>query len=62
MVPAEDALDPVVGGKLNAEQYEEVMAYIRRREKIAAIKRYREITGEGLKECKDAVDALEKTL
>jgi ribosomal protein L7/L12 len=29
---------------------------------IAAIKRYRELTGAGLKESKDAVDALQRTL
>jgi ribosomal protein L7/L12 len=29
---------------------------------IAAIKRYRELTGSGLKESKDAVDALQRSL
>ena len=31
-------------------------------QKILAIKHYREVTGEGLKDCKDAMDQLEEEL
>lgn len=37
----------------------EVLGLLGQGKKIAAIKRYREVTGTGLKEAKDAVDALE---
>lgn len=40
----------------------EVEQLIRRGNQIEAIKRYRDLTGAGLKESKDAVDALAKTL
>jgi ribosomal protein L7/L12/DNA-binding beta-propeller fold protein YncE len=42
-----------------ASQFAELAELIRSGEKIAAIKRYREITGTGLKAAKDAVEALE---
>lgn len=37
---------------------EEFNFYISKHDKIRAIKRYRELTGEGLKEAKDYVDSL----
>ncbi|BDI29659.1 hypothetical protein CCAX7_17100 [Capsulimonas corticalis] len=40
---------------------DEVRALVRQGRTIEAIKVYRELTGEGLKECKDAVEALEIT-
>lgn len=40
----------------------EVIAYLERGEKIGAIKFYREKTGLGLKEAKDAVEAIEARL
>jgi ribosomal protein L7/L12 len=42
------------------ERGAEITALLRRRRKIEAIKRYRELTGVGLKEAKDAVDAIER--
>jgi ribosomal protein L7/L12 len=42
--------------------YSQVEALVRTRNKIEAIKIYREYTGTGLKEAKDAVDAIEKEL
>lgn len=38
------------------------LQWLRQGNKIEAIKAYREHTGTGLKEAKDAIDALEKTL
>lgn len=38
----------------------QVLDAVRRGNKIVAIKRYRELTGLGLKEAKDAVDELER--
>ncbi|MBC8043781.1 MAG: ribosomal protein L7/L12 [Rhizobacter sp.] len=40
----------------------EIEQLIRQGNQIEAIKRYRDLTGAGLKEAKDAVDALAKTL
>lgn len=40
----------------------EALQWLRKGNKIEAIKAYREHTGVGLKEGKDAVDALERTL
>jgi ribosomal protein L7/L12 len=40
----------------------EVVDFLRRGQKIWAVKRYREATGVGLKEAKDAVDEIERTL
>jgi ribosomal protein L7/L12 len=45
------------------EQYDAAIEdLVRRRQKIEAIKRYRERHGVGLKEAKDAIDALEERL
>lgn len=41
---------------------EKILALIRRGDKIQAIKRMRELTGMGLAESKDAVEAIERTL
>jgi ribosomal protein L7/L12 len=41
---------------------QEVSSLVRQGRKIEAIKRYREATGLGLKEAKDAVDALERRI
>jgi ribosomal protein L7/L12 len=46
---------PVLGPDASPEQL------LRAGRKIEAIKRYRELTGSGLKEAKDAVEALERT-
>ena len=46
---------PAAGGPVDAE----VEAHLRSGHKIMAIKRYRELYGVGLKEAKDAVEALE---
>ena len=40
----------------------EIVRLIRATNKIEAIKRYREMTGLGLRESKDAVEAIEATL
>lgn len=45
-----------------ADSYPEVLTALRAGNKIQAIKAYREATGEGLKDAKDAVEALEKRL
>jgi ribosomal protein L7/L12 len=39
---------------------DEVLALLEAGKKIAAIKRYRELTGAGLREAKDAVDEIER--
>ncbi len=45
---------------ISALEDEEFNLYISKQEKIKAIKRYRELTGEGLREAKDYVDSLFK--
>ena len=40
----------------------QLRSLLEQKETIAAIKRYRELTGSGLKESKDAVDALQRSL
>lgn len=40
----------------------QLLAMLRQKQLIGAIKRYRELTGVGLKESKDAVEALERSL
>ena len=40
----------------------ELRTLLEQKQLIAAIKRYRTLTGEGLKESKDAIDALQRTL
>lgn len=47
---------------LTDAQIDELSGHIFRGEKIAAIKVYREMTGTSLKEAKEAVEDLEKTL
>ncbi len=47
---------------LTPGQLDELKALLRRGNKIEAIKHFRTYTGFGLKEAKDAVDALEKQL
>jgi hypothetical protein len=44
------------------DEQEEIIALLRAGHKIQAIKRYREMTDLGLKEAKDAVDAIEARL
>jgi ribosomal protein L7/L12 len=48
------------GGRLPAGELAEVLNLIKRGQKIEAIKHYHERTGVGLKEAKDAVDAIER--
>jgi ribosomal protein L7/L12 len=40
----------------------ELRTLLEQKQLIAAIKRYRELTGEGLKESKDAVEALQRSI
>jgi ribosomal protein L7/L12 len=40
----------------------ELRTFLEQKQLISAIKRYRELTGSGLKESKDAVEALQRTL
>lgn len=40
----------------------QLLALLQQKQLIAAIKRYRQLTGSGLKESKDAVEALQRTL
>ena len=40
----------------------QLLAFMRQKQLIDAIKRYRELTGVGLKESKDAVEALDRSL
>lgn len=40
----------------------ELLASLKQGQTISAIKRYRELTGSGLKESKDAIDAYQRTL
>jgi ribosomal protein L7/L12 len=49
-----------LGLRENDPDLEEVVSLLRDGKKIQAIKVYREVTGEGLKEAKDAVEALER--
>jgi ribosomal protein L7/L12 len=49
-------------GVLTAGQLDELKSLLRRGHKIEAIKNYRFYTGLGLREAKDAMDALEKNL
>jgi ribosomal protein L7/L12 len=42
----------------NAEMPPEVIELAQRGEKVAAVKKHRELTGSGLQEAKEAVDAL----
>ena len=46
------------GAAVSGDLQQELMALMQKGEKIMAIKRYREATGVGLKEAKDAVEAL----
>lgn len=46
----------------SSEAQPEIMNYLRNGQKINVIKVYMEQTGAGLKEAKDAVDALERKL
>ncbi|MGN9755770.1 ribosomal protein L7/L12 [Streptomyces sp. SD31] len=47
-----------LGLQADEPRMDEVLALLRNGKKIEAIKVYREITGEGLKEAKDAVERL----
>lgn len=49
-------------GPADADADPEVLDAIRQNQKIEAIRRYRQLTGLGLKESKDAVEALEARL
>lgn len=51
--PQVDALPQQKKSRLHPE----VLAFLDRGEQIRAIKRYRELTGAGLKEAKDVIDA-----
>ncbi|GAA3385033.1 ribosomal protein L7/L12 [Cryptosporangium minutisporangium] len=63
LASVERKLDVIIahlGIDLPREAYPEVLALLRKGEKIAAIKAYREQTGAGLKEAKDAVEHMER--
>ena len=45
-----------------ADLHQQVVTLLQRRRKIEAIKIYKDATGVGLKEAKDAVEAVERTL
>ncbi len=49
---------PKPGGELEPAVLEAVLGDLRKQQKIGAIKRYREATGTGLKEAKEAVEAI----
>ena len=51
---------PAVPAASNAEAH--IRALIQAGKKIQAIKAYREVTGQGLKESKDAVEAMERNM
>lgn len=53
-----DLLLSRAGIELPEDNFDEVRELVRRGDKIAAIKRYREITGAGLAEAKSAVDSI----
>ncbi|HEX6984996.1 MAG TPA: ribosomal protein L7/L12 [Planctomycetaceae bacterium] len=60
--PACGAELPDVSERADAPDLEtELLGLIDRGELLAAVKRYREATGAGLKEAKDAIDALQAT-
>ena len=46
-------------GVISDQGYPEVFALLQKGEKIQAIKRYRELTGSGLAEAKEAVERME---
>ncbi len=50
---------PATGGELPPAEEPEIRRLLAAGKKIEAIKRYREATGLGLKEAKDAVEAME---
>jgi hypothetical protein len=50
-------LDPEVQVRTNADQLGRLLGHMKRGSKIEAIKEYRALTGMGLKESKDAVEA-----
>jgi hypothetical protein len=56
-----DAPLPITG-EITPGQLDELKSLLRRGQKINAIKQYRLYTGLGLKESKNAMDALEKQL
>lgn len=56
VAPATDA------ARANAHEDAEILDLIRRGRKIEAVKRMRELTGMGLADSKDAVEAIERTL
>lgn len=53
---------PFNSSSANASGDDEIVDLLRRGQKIQAIKIYRDRTGAGLKEAKDAVEALERQL
>lgn len=53
---------PDESGKLTLLERGEIQTLLQQGNKIEAVKRYRELSGLGLKEAKDAVDAMERGL
>ena len=59
---------PVPGAAISGATHEAAVAdpalrsFLEQKQLISAIKRYREMTGAGLKESKDAVEALQRSL
>ncbi len=61
-VPAELAAKPAEAKQVSSDAMSQVEDFILRGKKIEAIKAYREATGVGLKEAKDAVEAIQRKL
>jgi ribosomal protein L7/L12 len=61
-VPGAAPYTPPTSDLMADPRFEDVRRFIRRGQKIDAIKRHRELTGVGLKESKDAVEDLERRL
>lgn len=57
-----NSAQPIVTMRTETIDDEEIRDLIRQNRKIEAIKRLRDATGLGLKEAKDAVEALERTM
>jgi len=60
-IPVEKLPPESVSGNLSAEQKEEIRKLLVEKGKLAAIKRYREITRATLLESKNAVEAIERS-
>lgn len=62
LVPGDKVDVPVAGRPLTAAVEAEIAKLLQNRQKIEAIKRYREVTGVGLREAKEAIEQWEVNL